>query len=134
MKTIKQLKKMKAEIIADSMHLEDKYKRESRNRVEFLNQCILYLELEPREPFLYNQLNDLKKKLRNIMDSKPYFEDKTHEYSWMRKHNIQLIKNQIENLDFILNAEDDLIAAHRLFMMKIDPYYRFDIEKLMRLK
>jgi len=31
-------------------------------------------------------------------------------------------------------SEDDLISAHRLFMMKMAPYYRFDIEKLMRLK
>jgi len=104
MKTIKELKKQISKIVQESILEDKKEKAKLRKRVEFLNQCILYLELEPREIFLYNQRNELKEKLRIIMQDKPYFEDKAHEYSWMKKHNVQLIKNQIETLDFILNA------------------------------
>jgi hypothetical protein len=94
MKTVKELKSMIQEIISDSMYLEEKYKAKSRKRVQFLNECVLYLEHNPTEDFLYKQLNDLNKQLEAILKTAPeHFESKAHEYKWMNQHKIQKIKD-----------------------------------------
>ena len=117
MKTIENLKSEKKSIIDSQPNREPQSKegkkeyRKAKQRVSWLNDCILYLETFPEEEFLRKQKEQKQKELDHIDDSFEEWQNNTPRMLYVKNartvyNNLmgrQKVYNHLNTLEYLLS-------------------------------
>lgn len=102
----------KGDVMRSNNQTDDKDYRAMQRRIKFLKSCLFYLQENPREEFMKEQLEKLRKKLYRIMNGYNEWykyrqkDDNKSLTQLQSEYNSQMgtshINNQIKTIEFIL--------------------------------
>jgi hypothetical protein len=111
------IKMLKAEIEKIKHQIENEVMKPAaetklRNRIKFLNQCILYIETNPPELFVKTEISKVKQKINNRMKGFPaekYGGMSNKDFGkmkreWEKQFEIPKLRAQLKTLQFLLAA------------------------------